>query len=61
MVLLGILTLIVAIGCGVLVLLRKLSATQEDVRQIRSEIINLHFDVVRHHRPPFGRRGKTEP
>ncbi|EKY27179.1 hypothetical protein HMPREF0185_02152 [Brevundimonas diminuta 470-4] len=52
----GVLMLLVGIGAGVLALLRKAAAAQEDIRRIRSELTNLHFEVARRDRPPFGRR-----
>lgn len=57
MVVWGVLVLLAGIGAGVFTLLRKVAATQEDIRRMRSELTNLHFEVARRDRPPFGRRG----
>lgn len=55
----GILVLLAGIGAGVAALLRKAASTQEDIRRMRSELTNLHFEVARRERPTFGRRGAS--
>lgn len=55
----GILVLLAGIGAGVAALLRKAASTQEDIRRMRSELTNLHFEVARRARPTFGRRGAS--